>query len=198
MPGEQPLNSMQIGALMRRALLPWLLLLVPVALIDLEYPLLPKQLPLLRDWSGTPQLWAAKSAFAAFRIPLMGVVLAMAVTLMWWQALRDANAARRQIAMQFWFILLYATAFKSLFEGLQFVSDLQGPAFADLARWSWYGTLAAVGGGLLLAAIPGRKWLRAPAHAFPRLPLLTKVALCVLLAGYVVLAAAPMLIAVRG
>ena len=188
---DNPAASVQ--ATLRRLSVPWLLLLVPVALVDIQYSGLPAQLPLLRDWSGNVEVWAPKSFSTAFRVPLMGMLMAAMVTLMWWQARQDPRAERRDASAAFWLVLLYAAALKALCEGLEFVSGLAGAAYADFTRWSWLGTLVAVGGGLLLALIPGWRWLQAPAPAFRPLPFGTKLGLMALLALYAGFAFWPLL-----
>lgn len=175
----------------RRLLLPWLLLLIPLALIDMQYPRLPAQLPVLRDWAGSVQVWAPKTFLTAFRVPFMGMLMAAMVSLLWWQARQDPNAARRDASAAFWFVLLCAAALKSFCEGLEFVIGLSGPAYSNVARWCWLGTLVAIGGGLALAALPGWRWLHSAKPAIRPLPPGTKLGLLMLVALYAGLAFAP-------
>ena len=179
---DDPAGNAQ--ATLRRLLWPWLLLFVPVALVDIQYPALPSQLPVLRDWSGNVEAWGPKSFMVAFRVPLMGVVLAMIVSLMWWHAQQDGLATRRRASAGFWIVLLYAVAFKSLGEGLEFVAGMAGVAHAEFTYWCWLATLAAVIGGFLLALVPGWQWWTGPAPMFRPLPMGVKLALMLLLALY--------------
>ena len=208
---SKQLSSMQVSALARRALMAWLLLLLPMALIDVEYALLPARLPLLRDWSGVPQLMAAKSSFTAFRIPLMGMLLAAMVTLMWVHAWRDPQPRRRALTTRFWFILLYVAALKGMFEGLQFVADVAGAQYAQFARWCWLATVVVVVIGVVFALFFARQ-IFAPARldksghdaarasrqvlarGFRPLSVWMKLALSGLLVVYAALALSPVLL----
>ena len=193
MPAEHRDPALEVRVVLQRLTLPWLLLLMPVGLVYMQYSGLPEQLPLLRDWSGNVEVWAQKSIITAFRVPLMGILMAAMVNVMWWQARRDPRRRRGAASAAFWLVLLYAAAVKSVFEGLQFVDGLLGPDYAEIARWSWIGTLVAVGGGLLIALIPGWRWLRVPSPLLRRLPLGAKLGLAALLILYAAFAFWPLM-----
>lgn len=162
----------------------------PFLVIACVYGDLPAELPILRIPMAGIVMKAPKSIFAAFRVPLMNLThgLMAAVMLSRWRDFGDER--RRSSYLAIFSVLLFSIALKSDFEALE-MSGLAGP----FAVWATGGTVASVAGGLILAVIRGREvpmpWTEL------RLALREKALLAGLLAAYLAIVGASLLISHR-
>ena len=123
------------------------------------------------------------------RLPLMNLTHGLMAAVMLARGPDFENAERRASYCAVFSTLFLAIALKSGFEAVE-ISGLAGP----FGRWAAVGTVASLVGGLLLAAVRGR---RAP---FPwtelRLTVLDKTLLAGLFASYLALVTASLLASV--
>ena len=130
----------------RLRMVPWLIILVPFVVLACAYTSLPDQIVVARSFLGAEAILAPKTPFTVFRVPLIEVVCAAAIEIMRRAAAREGNDQDR-----FWTILLYTVAFKSLLQALEVIVP------DDFKLAVYYLTAALVIGGILAAAIFGRR-----------------------------------------
>ncbi len=167
---------------MRKPLLIALLMFcLPFVLLALSYGSAPSDLPILRNWIGHTALWAPKSLFMVFRVPVMNLIHGVMAAIMLLRASCFTNLERRTSYSNIFSTLLFTIALKADFEGLEFFAATS-PALHPYESWIGYGTLACVVVGLALAALRGGK-VKLPWPEL-RLRLQDKVALSALFATY--------------
>lgn len=170
---------------MRRLALTVLLCLmfcVPFVLLRVSYDAAPSELPVLRVWIGHPTLWATKSLFMVFRVPLMNLIHGLMAAVMLSRISDFKNMTRRTSYSKLFLTLLFTIALKSDFEAMEFVATT-APVLRPYERWVGFGTLTCVVLGLTLALIRGRNV--PPPWPELHLPIRDKVVLSGLFAIYV-------------
>jgi hypothetical protein len=170
-----------MNTLLYRAI-PWAIILLPFLILGLSYHSLPTEIMVFRHLDGTAG-YAPKSLFTVFRVPLIEVLCALAVEVM---RRRPAKVAEHKSSYLMWTVLLYTVAVKTLFQALEMVSVERN------ARIFFYLTAAAVAIGIICTVFTGRKAFTGVNRGAWRLELWEKAALAALLAGYLVLAFAPL------
>jgi hypothetical protein len=158
-----------------------LMFCVPFVLLALSYRAAPSDLPVLRSWIGHTSLWAPKSLFMVFRVPVMNLIHGLMAAIMLSRASCFTNLERRTSYSNVFSTLLFTIALKADFEGLEFFAATS-PALRPYESWIGYGTFTCLLVGLALAAIRGGK-VKLPWPEL-RLRLLDKVALSALFAAY--------------
>ena len=98
-------------------IIPWLILLIPFAVLALFYASLPNGILITRSFFGNEAVIASKSLFTVFRVPLIEIVCAVAIEVM---RRKFANVNADYYSM--WSILLYTVALKSLLQAFEIVS----------------------------------------------------------------------------
>ena len=132
-----------------------LMFCVPFVLMATGYEAAPVQLPVLRVGIGHTTLWATKSLFMVFRVPLMNLLHGLMSAVMLSRASDFRDEIRRDSYSKIFLTLLITVALKSNLEAMEFVSVLS-PALHPYEAWLGYATLTCVLTGLALAAIGGR------------------------------------------
>jgi hypothetical protein len=125
-------------------IIPWLILLIPFAVLALFYASLPNEILITRSFFGNEALIASKSLFTVFRVPLIEIVCAAAIEVM---CRKFANVNADYYSM--WSILLYTVALKSLLQAFEIVSS---------NNLFYYLTFVVVIVGIILALFRGRKF----------------------------------------
>jgi hypothetical protein len=153
------------------------------------YDTLPAQMPVLRIAVAHILTAAPKSAFMAFRVPLMNLTHGLMPAVMPSHAGDFNDEQRRASYFAFFSTLLFVIVLKSDFEALEVIG--LGRALGPFGRWVAHGTVVSVVGGLLVAFVRGRNvpmpWLEL------RLSLRDKLLLGGLFVLYLVLVAVSLL-----
>lgn len=159
-----------------------LMFCVPFVLLSVNYDAAPSELLVLRVWIGHTTLWATKSLFMVFRVPLMNLIHGLMAAVMLSRASDFKNMKRRASYSKLFLTLLFTIALKSDFEAMEFVATT-GRVLQPYERWIGLGTFTCVMAGLALALIGGRNvplpWLEL------QLPIRDKIVLSGLFAMYV-------------
>ena len=124
--------------------IPWLVLLIPFALLAWFYNSLPNEILIVRSFFSSEATYAPKTLFTVFRVPLIEIVCAAAIEIMR-RKFADINA--NYYAM--WNILLWTVALKSLLQAFEIVSP------ANFAGEFFYATLGVVLLGIIIALFKG-------------------------------------------
>lgn len=169
-------------------IIPWLILLTPFVVLAYFYASLPNEILIARSFFGDEIVFAPKSLFTVFRVPLIEIVCAAAIEVM-----RRNSADKHTDYYLMWSILLYTVAFKSLFQSFEIISS------PDLANLFYYLTFGIVIIGIISALFKGRKFfsdlfrgkLDFSSSEFSRSE---KIILFVILLAYLGLAIIPVLI----
>ena len=140
-----------------------------------------------RSSTGNYAVFAPKSLFTVFRVPLIEIVCALMVEV------TRRNLSRSETGKPFVSvsnILLYMVAFKSLFQTLEFIASFvyQWQAYADVF---FYATIAAIAAGIFLVAVKRRDVFRNFRREDWKATTGEKIILGVLLVSYLFLALAP-------
>ena len=167
-------------------IIPWIILLVPFIILAFLYNSIDEQVLLMRSFTGNQTVYAQKSLFTVFRVPLIEIVCAAAIETM----RAKFSRSKPNAGFTLWSILLYTAAFKSLFQVFEFISlaVYYSPYYAELF---FYATLLTVIAGICLAVIKGRKIFSSSSRSDWKLSLAEKTFLSVLLAAYFILAIVP-------
>ena len=153
----------------------------PFVMLAVRYSAAPSPLPVLRSSLSHTALWATKSLFMVFRVPLMNLIHGLMAAVMLSRS-SDFRDVRRSSYSRTFLILLFTVALKSDLEAMEFVAATVR-ALQPCQFWIGVGTLACVIGGLALALIASRK-VPLPWPEL-RLTMRNKVALAGLFASYV-------------
>ncbi|HTW30191.1 MAG TPA: hypothetical protein VMD76_00840 [Candidatus Sulfotelmatobacter sp.] len=164
-----------------------LLFCAPFVLLILSYGAAPAELPVMRTWIDHTVLWAAKSPFMVFRVPLMNLIHGLMATIMLCRAPDFADRTRRDSYFNLFLALVLTIAIKSNLEALEFVSTVT-PALKPYEHSVDFATLACVLVGLIAAMIAGRR-VKIPWPEL-RLTIRDKIALSGLFATYLAIVAA--------
>jgi len=149
-----------------------------------SYRALPAELPVLRMFLGHSVLWAQKSLFMVFRVPLMNLMHGVMAGVMLVRAPAFKDLRRRRAYWNVFFTLMLTVALKSDFEALEFMVSSR-PALAPYGGWAAIGALSSVVVGLGVALLCSRK-VPLPWPEL-RLGLRDKMVLVGLFAGYLVI-----------
>jgi hypothetical protein len=167
---------------------PWIVLAIPFVGLAYFYNSIGGEILIYRSVGGSYAVFAPKSLFTVFRVPLIEVVCAAVV-----ETLRPRFAGSESGfgAFSAWNILLYAIAFKSLFQFLEFISTSVYNA-PDYAENFFYATFAVVIAGILLTLFKWRGIFADFKRREWKLSGAKKIALGFMLLAYLMLAIAPM------
>jgi hypothetical protein len=171
-------------------------LCISFLLVGASYAALPREIPLLRDWTGHGILWATKSPVTAFRIPFMGLISASIAAVMRNRARTVEDPVRRAGYSDMWSVLLWTAAIKSLFEVMEF-RTLAAPTLLEHYAGS-IGTIASVVVGIALALARGWKVLSAFDRTEWRLARRDRIVLASLVVLYAAVAVLPLVDSHRG
>jgi hypothetical protein len=133
-----------------------LMFCAPFALLAVSYGAAPSELGVLRAGIGHTKLWASKSLFTVFRVPVMNLIHGLMAAIMLSRASAFGNIERRISYSNTFSTLLFTIALKSDFEGLEFFAP-SSPTLLPYAHWIAVGTLTCVLVGLGLAIVRSRK-----------------------------------------
>ncbi len=133
-----------------------LMFCAPFVLLALSYDAAPSELGVLRAGIGHATLWASKSLFTVFRVPVMNLIHGLMAAIMLSRASAFGNIERRISYSNIFSTLLFTIALKSDLEGLEFFAP-SSPALLPYARWIAPVTLTCVVVGLGLTIVRGRK-----------------------------------------
>ena len=164
-------------------IIPWSVLLISFAILALFYNSLPNEILIVRSFFGNESVFAQKTLFTVFRVPLIETVCAATVEIM----RRKFAPVSAEFSMS-WNILLYTVAFKSLFQSLETVSA------ENFAKVFFYLTIFVVALGILAAVFFGRNSFSKSLRATRNFSFADTAILIFLLFGYLGLAIVPMLV----
>ena len=100
-------------------------------------------------------IWAQKSPFIVFRVPLMNLIHGVMAAVMLSRAQVFQNLERRRAYSNLFFTLMFTVALKSDFEALEFLVS-SSRALLRYEGWAAFGALASVVVGLCVAFICSR------------------------------------------
>jgi hypothetical protein len=163
--------------------IPWIILLIPFIVSAFFYNSIAPEIPVMRSFFGNETISAPKSFFTVFRVPLIEVICAAAI-----QTIRPKLSQQEYFSI--WNVLLYAVAFKSLFQVFEFISTSVFSSTSH-AVFFYYLTLATVIIGICLAVVRGRKLFSRAQRAGWQLSILEKAFLGILLIAYFIFAFVP-------
>ncbi len=163
---------------------PWAVFSASILIPAYFYSSLPDSILIARSFFGSDAIFAGKSLFTVFRVPLIDLVCAFAVVLLSRAGVSPVNSAAFQAVCS---TLLFTAAFKSLFQSLEIIS---GP---EWAAGFFYLTAAIVAAGLLAAIILGRSLIRSFNFREIRLQFPERTGLVILLLAYLGLAVVPVI-----
>ena len=158
----------------------------PFLLLAHRYEALPAEIPVLRNPLLHAMIFAPKSAFTVFRVPLMNLSHGLMAGVMVSRSEDFKDAERRAGYSALFSTLLFTAALKSNFEALE-ISRV-----ASSHGWITAGTVGCVVVGVLLAFVRGRR-TRLPWTEL-RLRTGDKIALTALFGLYLVIVTASFLI----
>ena len=161
-------------------IIPWLILLIPFVILAYFFNALPNEILITRSFFGNKAVFAPKTLFTVFRVPLIEIVCAAAIEVM-----RRNSANENADYYSLWNILLYTVALKSLFQAFEIVSS------GDLARLFYYLTFAVVIVGIMSALLKGRSYFSNLFRGNSRFSFLEKAILFIILLAYLGLAIVP-------
>jgi len=163
----------------------WSGVVVGALLLALRYDELPGLIPVYRDASGHPAVFATKSAPAVFRIAVMGAGQVGASTVMWLHARANRSAGWAK----FWVYAALAGAAKTLVECVQYAS--LGTPLARQSATLWF--VAALLPVLVFLALAAHLWWtkQLSTRAAAGLGLRRIVALCAWLGLWLMFATLP-------
>lgn len=163
---------------------PWLVFAAALILVAVFYTSLPSDIVIARGLFGGSDIVAPKTLFTAFRVVLIDLLCAFAIEVM---RRRPVSPKIQPDYQTFWQVLLFAVAFKCLFQTLELVSP------ADQASIYFYVTVAVVILGIALAAFIGRKIFSAFDREDWKLNGSGQLLLAGLLIGYLAIAIGPVI-----
>jgi hypothetical protein len=166
----------------------------PFLLLAACYAALPDELSVLRILLAPTVLYAPKTLFTVFRVPLMNLTHGIIAAAMLSHTPDFRDAQRRASYSRVFSTLLFAVAFKSNFEALE-MSGL-ARSFGTAVPWLTYGTVVSIIGGLVIALV----YARGVPFPWPELRLrkLEKIMLAFLFAAYLGIVTGTLLVAHRG
>ena len=164
-------------------IIPWLILLIPFVILAYFYNSLANEILITRSFFGNGAVFAPKTLFTVFRVPLIEIVCAAAIEVM-----RSNSANENADYYSMWNILLYTVALKSLFQAFEIVSS------GDSAKLFYYLTFAAVIIGIISALLKGRFYFSNLFRGSSKFSFLEKAILFAILLAYLGLAIVPIFI----
>jgi hypothetical protein len=133
----------------------WLMFCASFVLVGASYRALPPELPVFRISFAHFVLWAAKSPFMVFRVPLMNLIHGVMAAVMLSRASAFKNMERRRAYSNLFLTLMFTIAFKSDFEALEFLVS-SSRTLLPYAGWGALGALISVVVGLGMSLIRSR------------------------------------------
>lgn len=175
---------------MIKKIFPWILLVIPFPALAYFYDSIAGEILIYRSFGGGEAVFAPKSLFAVFRVPLIEVVCGAIVEAMRRKFLRSERGAA---VASMWNALLYTVAFKSLFQTFEFIAAFvyKSESYADVF---FYATIFAIAAGIFLAIVRRRDLFRNFRREDWKTSSGEKTFLAVLIAAYLFLAFAPVFI----
>ncbi|HEX8369717.1 MAG TPA: hypothetical protein VF604_14320 [Pyrinomonadaceae bacterium] len=169
---------------------PWFVLAITFLLPAYFYDSIAGEILIYRSFSGNDLVFAPKSLFTVFRVPLIEVVCAALVEVMRRKFSRSESGLA---AASMWNVLLYTVVFKSLFQTFEFIASFvyNAQAYADIF---FYATISAIVAGVSLVVAKRRAVFRNFRREDWKASTGEKIILGVLLISYLFLAFAPMFI----
>ncbi len=166
------------------------MLAIPFTALAYFYDSIAGEILIYRSFGGGDAVFAPKSLFAVFRVPLIEVVCGAIVEAMRRKFSRSEGS--RAVASM-WNVLLYTVAFKSLFQTFEFIAAFvyKSESYANVF---FYATIFAVAAGISLAIIRRRDLFRNFRREDWTVSTGEKIALAVLIVSYLFLAFAPVFI----
>jgi hypothetical protein len=166
--------------------IPWIILAAPFIALAFLYNSIGNEVLVARSVFGNETIFAPKSFFTVFRVPLIEIVCAAAI-----ETIQPKSSKSDYFSV--WNILLYAIAFKSLFQFLEFIS-LSVFHSESHAVFFFYATLAVVIIGISLVVLKGREFFSGESRKDWKLSASGILFLGILLIAYFILAFVPMFI----
>lgn len=169
---------------------PWIVLAIPFLGLVYFYNSIAGEVLIYHSFGGNDAVYAPKSLFTVFRVPLIEVICAATIEIL---KPGSTGAESNSGAFSVWNILLYTVAFKSLFQFLEFISTAvySAPAYAEIF---FYATFAVVIVGIVPALFKWREVFADFRRGELKLSGAKKIALGFMLAAYLMLAIAPMFV----
>lgn len=162
---------------------PWLILSIPFLILAYFYNSLPGEILVVRSFFGDEAVFASKTLFTVFRVPLIEIVCGAAIEMM---RRNSVNGSTDYHSM--WSIFLYTVALKSLFQAFEIVSS------GDSAMLFYYLTFVVVIVGIASALFKGRSYLPRLFRGNFKFNSSEKTILFVILVAYLSLAIVPIFI----
>ena len=162
----------------------WAVLVTSFLIPAVLYPSIPERVLVARSFFGDGAVFAGKSIFTVFRVPLIELVCAFAIVLLGRAKVRSEWAAPFGGTIT---ILLLTAAFKSLFQSLEMVSA------PEAASKYFYFTAGVVGLGIVSAAVNSRSFVKSLGRGGFDLSRPEKAGLFAALVAYVGLSILPIL-----
>lgn len=173
---------------MRKAIdlvIPWATIFLPFLILASFYGVLPPKISIAQNFDGSDAVFAPKSLFTVFRVPLIELVCALAIEIM---RRRFSTDGVHKNYYLMWTVLLYTVALKSLFQSLEIVST------GNWATRFLYLTIGVVVAGILAAVVPGIKAFSELRRGVWKVRFVEIVALGALLLAYILFALVPIYI----
>lgn len=162
----------------------WLIILVSFLVPAFSYGSIPDKVLITRDIFGGSDVYADKSLFTVYRVPLIDLISALAFLMLSRASVKDEL---KTPFMRFFSALIFTAALKSLVQSLETI-------LPGLATVFFYVTAGLVLTGILTAAVLGRRFLSSIRNSEFDLGRLEKAALFVLLFAYLGVAFFPIAI----
>jgi hypothetical protein len=167
-------------------------LIIPFIVLAFFYNSIAGKVEVMRSLDGSNPVFAPKSLFTVFRVPLIEMICAAAIETNR-PKFSNSESNFHFGSFSIWNILLYTVAFKSLFQVFEFLSSsvFSSPAYAG---FFFYATLAAVLTGICAVIINGRRIFLDFRRVEWKLSRSKKWVLVILLIAYFALAFLPMFV----
>ncbi len=96
-------------------IIPWVILIIPFIILAFFYNSIAGEVEIMRSLNGSNPVFAPKSLFTVFRVPLIEIICAAAIEIIR-PKFSDSESNFNFSSFSMWSILLYTVAFKSLFQ----------------------------------------------------------------------------------
>ena len=165
------------------SVIPWGILLLSFAVLAFCYNSIADEVVIARAFFGNPAVLAGKSFFTVFRVPLIDTICAVIIAIV----LRRLSIVAPRLS-NFWLVLLYTAACKSLLQAFEIVSP---PNVSDIF---FYMTIAIVAAGIASAFFFVRNNLSGFFKSLGKLDAVESLALVLLLIAYLGIGIVPMFV----
>ena len=160
--------------------IPWLILLLPFVILAFSYNSLPSQILIAKSFFSSDAIFAPKTLFTVFRVPLIEIVCAAAI-----EVVRRKFSETNADYYSMWSILLFTVALKSLLQAAEIISP------AKFSAEFFYATLGVVVIGIILALLKGRRFFTDFFRSKQKFSRLESALLLAALIAYLALALVP-------